>query len=107
MSRIKEIDARVEAIPRERWVSSLEVDENGDYPYPVVLKEDGGQICYGLAEEEFATADFIAHARQDIPCLVEVVKRQEKLLKAIYEAPMDHRKWIVDLVNLLAELEGK
>jgi len=39
--------------------------------------------------------------------LLEIAKRQTKLLKTIYEAPMDESKWIRKLEKLLAEMEGE
>lgn len=81
------IQARADAATEGPWKAKDVVDEDtGDLEYSEILhdykRESGGiwpnQIL-GTMDYDSADAEFIAHAREDVPKLVGVVRAVEKL----------------------------
>jgi hypothetical protein len=73
---LEEIEHRCDAATRGPWVSWI---EGGDHSSGDSVITTGNEDIYLTGATE-ADQDFIAHARQDIPKLLEEVKRLKALL---------------------------
>ena len=74
MNRLNEIEARANAATEGPW----ELLGDGEYvsgPGILVAPDDGGVTS--------ADAEFIAHARTDVPWLLEQVDRRDKALEKV------------------------
>ena len=84
--RLAEIEARIEAATEGPWTV---LPDSADWDVPI-LDAAGSFICCspddGVRGGHLAQdAAFIAHARTDVPWLVEQVKVRDKALRAVLE----------------------
>ena len=79
MNRLNEIEARANAATEGPWMGIR-------YPDGFLGRVIGGN-GFGVAEDfpDDADAKFIAHARTDVPWLLEQVKLRDKALEAVLE----------------------
>ena len=79
MNRLDEIEARANAATVGPWMGIM-------YPDGFLGRVIGGN-GFGVAEDfpDDADAEFIAHARTDVPWLLEQVKLRDKALEAVLE----------------------
>ena len=85
MNRLNEIEARANAATEGPWEHEPPPGPGEDPMRPICVypKEDGGTLAYVQPLE--ADAEFIAHARADVPWLLEQVKLRDKALEAVLE----------------------
>ena len=95
MNRLDKIEARTNAATEGPW----EWDGESNEPWPAGdnslrsvsgAKDDlvlyaWGYDAYGIEAARDADAEFIAHARTDVPWLLEQVKLRDKALEAVLE----------------------
>ena len=79
MNRLDKIEARANAATEGPWMGIR-------YPDGFLGRVIGGN-GFGVAEDfpDDADAEFIAHARTDVPWLLEQVKLRDKALEAVLE----------------------
>ena len=95
MNRLNEIEARANAATEGPWEWEGESNEPwpaGDNSLRSVsgAKDDlvlyaWGYDAYGIEAARDADAEFIAHARTDVPWLLEQVERRDKALEAVLD----------------------
>ena len=81
MNRLDKIEARADAATKGPWVCVLNGDES-EVTYanaPITWDDHGGEV---FTEGD---AEFIAHARTDVPWLLEQVERRDKALEAVLD----------------------
>lgn len=94
---LTEIRARAEAATPGPWIY-----KNGE-----VENADGGGGAWIFHDGDYpGTGDFIAHARNDVPALVDEVERLREALKRIIKACMPHEEPVSRMIARAA-LEGK
>jgi len=62
------------------WLSLIEGRDHSSGESVIVRGKDGSEVDLYLVGATNADQDFIAHARQDIPLLLDEIKRLRKLL---------------------------
>ena len=95
MNRLDKIEARANAATEGPWEWEGKSDEmwpqgenslmatGGAEPEYVLMA--WGYDAYGITAECDADAEFIAHARTDVPWLLEQVERRDKALEAVLD----------------------
>ncbi len=82
------IRARVEAATEGPWVADCDA---GDADRWYVDRLDRGPVCHvGMSEAAPGDADFIAHARQDVPALLDEVARMTALVESSRQTAQDY-----------------
>ena len=75
-------------------VSHLEYDEEGDE-----VPSHGDEIFGPRSVEARANADFIAHAREDLPVALEIIETlRDKAKKVLAAGPSKDDEWWVDAI---------
>ncbi len=81
---LEEVRKRASAATSGPWISLI---EGRDYPLGgdsfIQRSKDGGETDLYLIGHTLEDQDFIAHARQDIPLLLDEIERLQKLLDDI------------------------
>jgi hypothetical protein len=79
-SYLKEVRKRCEEATTAPWISSIEGRDHSSGDSVILRGSVGSEIDLYLSGATVADQDFIAHARQDIPLLLEEIERLYKLL---------------------------
>ena len=75
IKEIKAIEARVEAATPAPWTHE-------EYGFGINAKEKNLYFAYGCDEQTFTDMEFVCHAREDIPALLDALKAKERELAA-------------------------
>ncbi|SHK30500.1 hypothetical protein SAMN05421803_11761 [Nocardiopsis flavescens] len=97
MTDLHAIRARVESTARGPWKRGFEADGTSviHRPHPVV--EGAAEVLFGAHGASEADAEFVAHARQDIPALLaEIDRLRGELARAHPGAP---RRSVVNTIT--------
>lgn len=87
--RLTEIEARVNALPPGSWIVAVDNVEFAGVPQKLYRLIGSGRIDERMmdpASRVPPAMDFVAHAREDVPWLVELAKQARALANAIFEA---------------------
>jgi hypothetical protein len=86
MGRLEEIESRVKLVTRGPWIHSR-------FGYQILTNDRMDSICqfdgHMEMEQQIANCSFIAHSREDVPWLIEEVKRltaDNYQLQQLYDA---------------------
>lgn len=83
LDRLDEIQARADAATEGPWGVDGAAHPGPDDSLVVYPLEHGGAVAY--VQPLYADAEFIAHARTDVPWLIEQVRKLDAALRAVLD----------------------